>query len=171
MDEEQCKRDWQINKFRKLYRNTQGGIFTQKTRKKILTKEGISGRGQTKNTFWYRQRENVKTSLIDLQLFLEQAGENNVKQVFSEETLKPVVEALLFKPIIDQSEAELKRAEIAKLFIRVGFEYLKQMQKRFLREYDVKIIDNALGEANFLVDHFRPESERRHISALDRPRM
>lgn len=64
----------------------------------------------------------------------------------------------------------MNRAEIAELFIKVGFEYLKEMQRRYIREDDALTINKALDEAFFLVDQFRPLDERKYVSILDRPK-
>ena len=150
-----------LNNFKRLYQNTQGGMFTKKTRQKILTKEGISGRGQTINMFWYRQRENVRTSLIDLQLFVEEAEENNVKQVIDEESLKPLVDALLGRLCLSWQE-KLRKAEIARLFINTGFMYLSSIHRNNLTLSHLNTISEATDLANYLVEQLKPRSERRY---------
>ena len=84
-----------IDEWRKLYDGHQGGIFTPKTREKMITGKGISESSPVKNTFWYRQRENVKTAILDLYLFLRAAGEENIKQVFTEVTVAPMISSLI----------------------------------------------------------------------------
>lgn len=167
MDDEKRKREWQINNFRKSYENTQGGIFTKRTREKILTKEGISGRGQTVNTFWYRQRENVKTALIDLQLFAKEAREDNVEQVMNKEALRPLVEALIGFPYRN-THAQLRKAEIARLFINAGFKYLSSIYHNNLTISHQNTIREATDLADYLVEQLKPRSERRYPTYVGR---
>ena len=164
-----------ISKYRRYV--SAKGIFYPKTRAKLL---GIKTQGretaepfktsQEKANFWYRRRNEVKGCLKDLELFIEVANKNSVNEVITLERLKPLVEALLLRPVWKNAEPDLERAEIAKLFIHAGFEYLMQMQKIYIREYDATTINNAREEANFLIDLFRPLDERRHVSPLERPR-
>jgi len=57
------------------------------------------------------------------------AGKNNVNQVITQEAFEPVVEALLWHPVVQRADPDFKRAEIAQLFIRVGFNYLASMKR------------------------------------------
>jgi hypothetical protein len=160
MNQEQRKKEWQINNFRRLYKHTQGGIFTKKTREKILTKEGISGRNQTKNTFWYRQREAVKTSLIDLLLFLEEAGESNVEQVITEESLRSLVKALLKHHYGDKPS--VRKAEIARSFIISGFNYLSTQHSSDLTVSHKNTIHEAVDLADYLAESLKPREKRQY---------
>ncbi|MFB0523120.1 MAG: hypothetical protein ACETV1_05085 [Candidatus Bathyarchaeia archaeon] len=149
-----------------------GGIFTPRARGNLL---GVPVRGRKPRErdydFWYDVRSSVATALVDLELFLDTAGDENVKKVLTPESLKPIARSLLLHPVWTNAKPDLSRAEIAEIFIRAGFEYLLQMQKNLVREYDVETTNKALEEAAFLVELFRPPEERRSISALDRPRM
>lgn len=145
MNDNQRKINVKIDKFRKIYEHTQGGIFSNATREKLLTKEGISRRGQSVNTFWYRQRENVKTALIDLQLFIETANRENVNNVINEETLHPIVSTLFWDKAPDTTEVpDSTSAKIAHLFIFRGFEYFRMMNTNYLTSAQNKIIDDAM---------------------------
>lgn len=157
MNADEHLRDRMIDEFRTSYEKTQGGIFTQITRERILTKKGISGRGRTRDQFWYRHRENVKTALIDLQLFIEFAGRNNVNQVVTQEALEPIVKALLWHPILDQEPPDRNRAEIANLFIKVGFEYLRKKKGYHVTLSHGRTIEEALNLSGYLVEQFKSE--------------
>jgi hypothetical protein len=74
---------------------------------------GLSGRNRTKDDFWHDRRESVKTSLIDLGPFIEVAEKDQVNQVLTQENLTPVVEALLWHPVVDRADPDSGRAEIA----------------------------------------------------------
>lgn len=137
-----------------------GGIFTTKTRERLLGIRGQAGRDRTKYDFWYDMRNYVKTALVDLQLFIEVADRGNLHQVITYETLKPLVETLLWHPVVDHAEPDLKRAEIAQLFIQAGFNYLRSMKGITLSHG--RTIEEAVDLSRYLVESFKPESERRY---------
>lgn len=137
---------------------------TKKTREKILLKEGISGRGQSVNTFWYRQRESVKTALIDIQLFIEEAGENNLEEIINAESLKPLVDALLKFPY--STQPEVRKAEIARLFILAGFSYLSLSHYNNLTVSHQNTIGEATDLADYLTEQLKPKDERRYPKTI-----
>jgi hypothetical protein len=146
-----------IDKFSGLYVRTQGGIFTQKTRDKILTNEGISGRGIAKNQFWYRQRENVKTALIDLQLFVELSHKNDIDQVATKDSLEPIIGSLLLGVAVFNEPPDQNRAEIADMLIRQGFSYLQQKAGENITISHQRTIDEALDLSNYLLQKIKRE--------------
>lgn len=148
-----------IDRFSVLYEGTQGGIFGTRTRNRILTNKGISGKGRPKNQFWYRHRESVRMALIDLQLFIEAAGDSNVNQVVTKEALEPLVRTLLWDTVYPQStqvhpessqDLKMKRAEIADLFIRCGFDYLRLVNTDMTLSHR-RTIDEAVDLSNYLL--------------------
>jgi len=141
----------QIDKFKRLYHGRQGGIFTQKTRDRILTKKGISGRGRAKNQFWYRQRENVKTALIDILLFIELSDKKDVDQVLTKESLEPIIRALLFGGAVFNKTSDKNRAKIADILIRQGFRYLEGKAGSHITKSHDRTITEALDLSNYLV--------------------
>ncbi len=162
MNDNQHKISAMIDIYDKIYEHTQGGIFRNATREKLLGKRKFSGRGQPANTFWYRQRENVKTALIDLQLFIEVADEKNVDQVITIETLEPILYALLYSVRArDLLNPIQNRAEIANLFIQWGFIHLKEVTRNITLSHQ-RTIDEALDVSNFLTDSLKPEKNRRY---------
>jgi hypothetical protein len=59
------------------------------------------------------------------------------------------------------------------MFIRTGFEYLMQMQKKHATGLYRRAIDDGIDACNYLVELFRNPSEKRRVSALhilDRPK-
>jgi hypothetical protein len=153
-----------IDEMRKWYVGRQGGIFTQKTREKMITKEGISESSPARNTFWYRQRENVKTALLDLYLFLKEAGEDNVKQVFTEETLAPMISSLLETNY--HGAPELRKAEISRLFILYGFNYLHKKYLNNLTVSHKNTIHTAVDLADYLAELLKPFEKRKYPTYL-----
>jgi len=102
-----------------------GGLFNAKTRYRLLGVHDPSGRERKEKFFWSDVRNYVRGALIDLQLFIEIAGDNNVRQTLNEQKLKDMVETLLWHPVPRHDPPDLNRAEIARLFVDVGLNYLE----------------------------------------------
>lgn len=152
MDATERFKQEQIDKFRGLYKGKQGGIFTHKTREKILTGKGISGRGVKKNQFWYHQRENAKSALIDLQLFIELSEKSDVDQVMTKESLEPIIGSLLLGLAVFNEPPDKNRAEIADMLIRQGFSYLEQKAGNHITKSHDRTIMEALDLSNYLLN-------------------
>ena len=146
-----------IDKFSRLYRTKQGGIFTQTTRDKILTRKGISGKGMPKNQFWYRQRENVKTALIDLQLFVEASEKSDVDQIVTKESLEPIIGAFLLGEAVISDPPDKNRAETADMLIRLGFSYLEQKIGQSLTLSHERTMKEALDLSKYLLETIKGE--------------
>jgi hypothetical protein len=166
-DEEREKKRL-IAKYMRLYQeldnqsfSARGGIFTKKTRKRLLGIEGQTGRGRTKYDFWYDVRKYVKTALIDLQLFIELAGKSNIDQVITAESLKPVLYSLVWHPVIHKEEKDMEKAKIAKLLIDVGFGYLSSNMHKHLTEPHRRSIGEAIEVADYLVKTLETDLERK----------
>jgi len=176
MEEEHTKEPKLIAKYERLFANARGGIFGYKTRDRLMgkrrtypcsTERGVKGkkrvrlrspeeRGRKETDFWYDVRSQVKGTLIDLQLFIEKGGEDNLRQVLTEEKLKPIVETLLWHPIVDHKNPDINRAEIARLFVNSGLTYLENVA--FSLKTDTLLHKRGIEEAkdlsNFLVASF-----------------
>lgn len=143
-----------------------GGIFTKKTMQKLLGIKKLAVKGKTKVNFWYDRRENIKAALSDLELFIHVAGKDNINQTLNEETLRPIVTALLSdrmgETFLERVGPDLKMAEIAQLFIQDGFSYLQSVMQ--IPPHDQELISNAIALSHFLVEFFKPEKERRYIT-------
>jgi hypothetical protein len=169
MKEENRRKRKLIAKFSPYLKND-GGIFTFRKRGQLLGMEGLPGRKKTgknektaENEFWYNTRRYVKNALIDLRLFVEVAGRKNVNQVITRDSLKPIVEALLWYPIVDHAEPNVNLAEIAQLLIEEGFGYLCGMFQ-FDSEHSIsssmrRTIADAIDGSKHLV--FQVESLRK----------
>lgn len=133
------------------------GTFTTNTRYRLLGVQGRSGRGRKEKDFWFHVRNQVKGALIDLQLFIEVAGDNNVRQAFNEEKLKPMVETLLWHPIVDNKNPDINRAEIARLFVNSGLNYLENVASSLKADtlLHKRGIEEAKDLSNFLVESLR----------------
>ena len=91
-------------------------------------------------------------------------------EVLTPENIDPLVTSILLQPIRDNDKPDLKKAEIAKLFIKSGFSYLTKMKSNFVNRATMRNIDDALDSANYLVELFREIGEGRYVSPLDAPR-
>jgi len=150
-----------IAKFSSFIQTAEGGIFTRKTRRRLGGKLGLSGRDRTRNQFWYKVRNRVRTALKDLELFIKSADESHVKQVLTAETLRPVVVSLLHKGDVRVygKMPDVSIAEIAHLFIQEGLRCLSEHNK-YVTKSHARTIEEAIDLSSFLVETFKPESER-----------
>jgi hypothetical protein len=148
----------------KSHLNRKGGIFTAKTRGNLL---GISTKGRKSRykdyDFCYDVRNQVKAALVDLKLFLETANTMDVDDVMTDETLRPVVRALL-----PDNVASLIMAKISKMFIEESFHYLRTAYTKMINPnyfYDRTIAD-AFQLSELLVKQYATFPSRRETLTL-----
>jgi hypothetical protein len=149
MSKSESKQDNLTAFFGRFVETAGGGVFTTITRKRLLGIKGLTGRDRTKNDFWNDVRKRVKNAQTDFQLFILTADRDQVNQVITAETLVPMVRALL-----DGRNADLKRAEIAQLFINEGFSYLKSTSAGNITLAHDRTIAEAIDLANYLVTNY-----------------
>jgi hypothetical protein len=150
-----------LKEFERHVKTAGRGIFTTKTRKRLSGTLGLSGRDRTKKDFWFDRRKEVKAALVDLQLFIEAADEDQANQVINRDALEPIVSALFQEPaalgLVDPSQKlehpqlYLERAKIAQLFIQRGFEYLGNMNLSVMTLSHKRTFDEALDLGEFLL--------------------
>ena len=138
-------------------RSGEKGIFTRKTRRRLVGASGLSGRDRTMSDFWYDQRNRVRAALIDLEIFLMVAGPSNVDQVFTFENVKPVISTLLWNRGPEPNAAV---ALIAQYLIESGFTYLRRHKSNLVTEIHEQIINHSLDISRLLASNFAPEKER-----------
>lgn len=133
-----------------------GGIFTKSTMRKLLGIQKIAEKGKTKDNFWYDQRNKIKRTLIDLELFISVAGEKNVDQVINEETMTPLVNTILAFRFPNSNEGyervkpDPKMAKVAKLFIETGFSYLAYANGIEMTRSHNRTVEDAMDLAKYL---------------------
>jgi len=149
-----------MDEYRRFAESADSGLFTRKTRRRLVGKLGLSGRGRTKNDFWYDQRNRVRTALKDLEIFLMVAGPSNVGQVFTLENVKPVIDSLLWRG--DQPDVEV--ALIAQYLIESGFIYLMRYKNDLVTEIHEQTINHALDISRLLAANFASGNKRRWYS-------
>lgn len=154
-----------MDEYRLFAESADSGLFTRKTRRRLVGTLGLSGRDRTKNDFWYDQRNRVRTALTDLEIFLMVAPQSSVEQVFTLENVKSVIGALLWYRG-DQPDAEV--ALIAQYLVESGFTYLRRHQSTLVTEIHEQTINHALDISRLLAAQFAPENKRRwHSSWFD----
>jgi hypothetical protein len=140
----------------KPFIKTRGGIFTRKTRERLLGTRVASGRDRTKNQFWYDVRNNVKNALKDLELFVETADKGQRDQVLMKDSLEPVVRTMLQTGLTwSENEPNPTKAEIADMLIRWGFNYLEAMTKEKLTLSHERTMNEALDLSNYLLSQIK----------------
>jgi hypothetical protein len=125
-----------------------GGIFRSKARKRLVGLLPVSGRNRTKNQFWYDQRERVKRALMDLELFILCAEPASKEQVINDETIKPILQALLDSS--QDTEFNKIKAEIAYNMVYLGFSYLRDIEYEDLTLSYERTIEEAIDLADYL---------------------
>jgi hypothetical protein len=143
--------------------SARGGIFTTKARKRLMGIIGKTGRGRTKNKFWYNIRTYVRQALLDIQLFIIVADKNNLNQVLTKETVEAIIRKLLWDTA-NLSDPDLNKAEIAQSIIEWGFNYLRQTMTITLSHK--RTIEEAIDLSKYLVEQVKPESERHYSTPL-----
>jgi hypothetical protein len=139
-----------ITIFRPFIQSGGGGLFTTKTRKRLLGILAASGRDRTKNQFWYDVRNKARNALEDLHLFVSTADEDQVFQVFTNEALEPVIRSLLCKSFYTNSESDPKIAEIANMLIQRSFDYFKEKASKSITLSHERTINEAVDLSNYL---------------------
>jgi hypothetical protein len=132
----------------------QGGFLKTKKRKQLLGIFGQAGRDRKKYDFWHDVRQTVKTALIDLELFIETADDNDVNTAVNKETLGEVILALLYN-----AKADSARARIAQLCAEHGLRYLRDISK-YITQSQKRTIEDAIGLSKQLTILLLPDKER-----------
>jgi len=162
MEENERYRKYVIGTFSTHIATAGSGIFTTKTRRRLVGTLDMRGRGgryglekksnQPKNDFWYERRKQVKNALKDLELFIQLAGKDQIDQVVTKETLQPMIDALLFGLAIRHVQTpDRNRGEIADMLIQLGFQYLKNTMSEDITLSHQRTIKEAVDLSNYLV--------------------
>ena len=114
------------------------------------------------NDFWFDQRNNVRTALKDLEIFLMVASPSNVDQVFSFENVKPVIDCLLWNR---GPQPDATVALIAQYLIESGFTSLMRHKQDLVTEIHEQTINHSLDISRLLAAHFESEDKRRWYSS------
>jgi hypothetical protein len=159
MSQDERIKETLIAKFKPFTDKAGGGIFTKKTRERLLGLRVASGRDRTRNQFWYDVRNNVKNALVDLELFIETTDKDQLDQVLTRKSLEPVI-AVLFQGFkaYSETEADLNRADIADMLILLAFRYLKEKARKGISLSHSRTIDEAVDLTDFLLHMIKGET-------------
>lgn len=146
-------------KFGRFVETAGGGIFTRKTRRRLIGVSGMSGRERTKTDFWYDVRNRVKNGLVDLEVFIECAETDQINSVITWDSLTAIISALLRGYTLG-GKPDLNRAEIAQMLTQKSLEYLREMSAVSLSLTENRTIE----EATDLSQHMLYDIKNRLIS-------
>lgn len=161
---------WQ-EKYRKLYGIdfSGSGIFVKKKRKQLLGLKAKSG-GKTSSeeeherktlaNFWYDVRESIKYGLVDLQLFIETSGEENINRVLNSERLEPIFKILFEKHAPENMEYVSNRAKVAHMLVKCCLEYLRFASKPYLRRKEDQEINDSIELSQQLMFNLLTDKEK-----------
>jgi hypothetical protein len=150
-----------LAKFKPFIARAGGGVFTRKTRERLLGVRVTSGRDRTKNDFWYDVRNKVRNALVDLNLFIQTADKEQVSQVITKETLEPVVLAVLYNFYCTDPDPDPNKAEIANMIIQRGFDYFKEKANKSITLSHERSINEAVDLSNYLCKTINENSSSR----------
>ena len=136
-----------LNKYREHLERAQGGIFTKATRERLLGLARPYGGGATLSNFWSRTTTYVENALVDLDLFIQSAEKERVDKVISADSLRPIVQDLFWAGKYNDKN----RAEIAQLFIQMGFQYLESSLMHSLSQVHQRSIFEAVDLSRVLM--------------------
>ena len=160
MDYIKTKKDKLSDKYRLWLDSVKGGIFTRKARARLIGLERPFGKNQSKNDFWMNRRYDVQSALVDLTIFFEVAGPQNVHQVVTVETMEPVIKSLLHADEIHlDDQPDPRKALIAQFLIEAGFHFLAHYQPHKITISHKRTIDEALDLSRYLTSEFLGEPE------------
>jgi hypothetical protein len=112
--------------------------------------------GAKRRQRYFNIRNVAQKEIADLTRLANMLPKKQLKQIFTWETLKPVVEALLH----NQAEPDPVRAQIAQLFIEEGFGCLVGMKTELMTKAHLRTTDEATDLANYIVESLKPDGKR-----------
>jgi len=139
-----------------------GGIFSRIAREKMMGLKRLPAKGQPRNDFWYKNRLYVSSALKDLSIFAQAAGPENVSQVITLDSLKPVLDSIIWSDITgpDGDIVDSEKAKIAQYMVELGFAYLERINPHYIAKLAYRVIDEAVEISRYLTAISLPEEER-----------
>lgn len=160
MDYIEIKKKEMIDKYELWPESGKGGIFTRKARERLIGIARPFGNNQSKNDFWMKRRYDIQSALIDLTIFFEVAGPQNVHQVVTVETLEPVIKSLLYADEIHLGDQpDPKKALIAQFLIEAGFHFLARNQPHKITSSHKRTLEEAIDLSRYLTAEFLGEPD------------
>jgi len=119
---------------------------------------------QSKANFWLARREGIKGGLKDIELFIKVADEKSLNMIITFDRIKPLVDALLFSRMKNESKPNENTVKIAQMFIHRSFQFLERMNKEMnsdsIGSFNEKAISNGLQICDNLANLLLPIGER-----------
>jgi len=155
LDYVEAKSDEMIDKYGEFLDQARGGIFTRKSREKLIGKVRIYGKEASRNNFWYDRRNDIKSAFKDMTIFFQVAGKNNVDQVLEDVDFDEFLHALLEgdkKHLLDDSNP--KKSFIAQKLVAHGLLFLSNNLPHKITKSHQRTIEEALDLSKYLVSEF-----------------
>jgi hypothetical protein len=130
--------------------------FTWIKNQKSLNRPGRPPEAAKRRQRYFAIRNVARKEIVDLTKLADMLPKDQLEQIFTWETLKPVVEALLH----NQTEPDPVRAQIAQLFIEEGFGCLVGMKTELMTKVHLRTKDEATDLANYIVESLKPDGKR-----------
>lgn len=144
----ELKKQQLLDKYQEHLTHAQGGIFTKIGRERLLgiARKYGGNESRTLSVFWSRTTTYVENALVDLDLFIQTAEKEKVDKVISADSLRPIIQDLFWAGEF----RDKNRAEIAQLFIQMGFQYLESSLLHSLSQVHLRSISEAVDLSRIL---------------------
>ena len=162
MDYEDIRNETLQSKYADWLNEAKGGIFRRSAREQMMGLKRYPAKGQPLNDFWYKNRLYVSSALKDLSIFLMAGGSENVGQVINLDSLKPVLDGIIWNDITgpEGDIVDSEKAKIAQYMIELGFAYLERINPHYIAKLAYRVIDDAREVSRYLTAISLPEEER-----------
>lgn len=130
---------------------------------KTLKGPGRPSEAARKRQRYLRIRNVARKEIADLTKLAKTLSEHQREQIFNVDYFTGLTGTLFTWPGIERANPELKKAEIAELFIQAGFSYLSSMKRDHMTLSHKRTLEEAIDLSRYLLDSFRPERDRGHI--------
>ena len=162
MDYKDIRHETLQGKYADWLNEAKGGIFTRRAREMMMGLRRLPIKGQPRNDFWYRNRLYVASALKDISIFAQAAGPENVEQVITLDSLKPVFNSIIWSDITGP-EGDIvyhEKAEIAQYMVELGLSYLERINPIYISRLASRVIGEAIEISRYLTAISLPEEER-----------
>ena len=165
MDYKDVRNEILQRKYADWLNEAKGGIFRRSAREQMMGLRRYPVKGQPLNDFWYKRRLYVSSALKDLSIFLMAGGSENVGQVITLDSLKPVLDGIIWNDITgpEGDVVDSEKAKIAQYMIELGFAYLERINPHYIAKLAYRVIDDAREVSRYLTAISLPEEERKYF--------
>ena len=145
-----------MDKYKQFIDSAKGGIFSRSGRERLAGVKRPFGPGQSKNSFWFKRRNDIKSAFMDLAAFFSVANPENIQQVATLENIKPFIDALFWTDLDDPETKILdsQKAKLAVLLISVSIAFLREGNPIYELYLDDKKFKETIDLAHYLAANF-----------------